>query len=419
MSYATANERYFAGLVNQARRAEGLAPLAMEKRLNDAADAHGRWMLDEDVFSHKGQAGSSPRQRIEAAGFDLSGSWKTAENIAYVSIQGESDLRDEIRQLHQALMNSPGHHANILGDAAYIGIGLRVGYLTVGGRDYKVLMATQNFADTDGVVRIDTGGFSRSPALKPDTAMPSRAEWVSDFDGQIFRTAANGTARNDDYRLGARHDAVDAGKGDDWISGGAGNDSLRGGSGDDRLTGGTGADLLEGGTGNDTLQGGDGSDRLSGGDGRDMLWGNGGNDTIAGHAGNDRLFGGLGNDLMSGHAGADWLLGEGGADTLSGGDGNDTLNGGSANDQLSGGAGADSFVFARGGGSDRIRDYQQGIDRLIIDSDLLDDRPADFIRDHLSKTAAGVVIDFGGGDRLVIAGSGVTISGVADDIFGF
>lgn len=77
---------------------------------------------------------------MEAAGFDLAGGWMTAENIAYVSIQGESDLRDEIRQLHQNLMDSPGHYRNIMSDAAYIGIGLEVGYLKVNGRDYKVLM---------------------------------------------------------------------------------------------------------------------------------------------------------------------------------------------------------------------------------------------------------------------------------------
>ncbi|MFD2813789.1 CAP domain-containing protein [Paracoccus aerius] len=59
MSYATANERYFASLVNQARKDRGLPPLTLEKRLNDSADAHSRWLLDKDVFSHTGQGGSS------------------------------------------------------------------------------------------------------------------------------------------------------------------------------------------------------------------------------------------------------------------------------------------------------------------------------------------------------------------------
>lgn len=419
MSHADANERYFATLVNQARRAEGLAALSLEKRLNDSADAHSRWMLDADVFSHKGQGGSSPRQRIEAAGFDLSGSWMTAENIAYVSISGEADLRDEIRLLHQSLMNSSGHHANIMGSAAYLGIGLQVGYLTVKGRDYKVLMATQNFADTDGQVRVDAGRFLRVEQPQPDTVIPDRADWLQGFDGKAFATAAPGTARGDYYRLGPRNDVVDAGPGNDWVAGGAGNNTLRGAAGHDRLIGGSGTDSLDGGSGNDTLQGGDGRDRLAGADGNDMLWGNSGNDSLSGNAGNDRLFAGSGNDLLSGHSGTDWLKGETGADTLAGGDGNDTLAGGAGNDLLNGGAGTDSFIFAPDGGSDTIKGFQRGTDRLLIDTDLLDASPAAFMRDHMDKTAAGVVIDLGGGDRVVVSGQGVTVAGVADDIFGF
>ncbi|WP_347138191.1 CAP domain-containing protein [Paracoccus sp. SSK6] len=419
MSHANANERYFASLINQDRRAEGLASLSLEKRLNDSADAHSRWMLDADVFSHAGQGGSTARQRIEGAGFDLSGSWMTAENIAYVSIQGESDLRDEIRQLHQNLMNSPGHHANIMGDAAYLGIGLQVGYLKVGARDYKVLMAVQNFADTDGQVRIDTGGFTRVAPLKNSAVLPTYDDWRETFDGQVFKAATAGTSRNDEYRLTSRSDLVQAGGGDDWVSGGAGNDTLRGSSGNDRLIGGDGADQLDGGTGHDSLQGGNGNDRLTGSDGNDKLWGNAGNDSLSGGNGSDRMLGGSGNDTLSGHAGADWLMGEAGADTLSGGDGNDTLNGGQGNDLLSGGAGIDSFVFEAGGGSDTIQSYQHGIDRLLIDADLLEGGPTAFMRDHMTRTSAGVVIDLGEGDRLFVAGSSLTVAGIADDIFAF
>lgn len=419
MSYATTNERYFASLVNQARRAEGLASFALEKRLNDAADAHSRWMLDADVFSHAGQGGSRPSQRIEAAGFDLAGSWMTAENIAYVSIRGESDLRDEIRQLHQNLMESPGHYANIMGTGAYLGIGLQVGYLKVGGRDYKVLMATQNFADTDGQVRVDNGTFTRIVPLSTDMSVPTHGEWLRAMDGQAFTVAAAGTARNDEYRLTARNDMVQAGGGNDWIAGGDGNDILHGDAGHDRIIAGNGADRLDGGTGNDTAQGGTGNDRLIGGDGHDMLWGNDGNDTLWGGNGSDRQFGGLGQDALAGHAGNDWLAGEGGHDTLSGGDGNDTLNGGAGNDALHGGSGTDAFVFAAGGGFDTISGYQQGIDLLVIDADLLDRDPATFMRDHMTRTSAGVVIDFGNGDRLALTGPGLSVTDVADDIFGF
>ncbi|MTE00738.1 hypothetical protein GIY56_10590 [Paracoccus sp. YIM 132242] len=419
MSHASADERYFATLVNQARRAEGLAPLTLEKRLNDSSGAHSRWMLNADVFSHTGQGGSSARERIEAARFDLAGSWMTAENIAYVSIRGEGDLRDEIRQLHQNLMNSPGHRANIMGDAAFVGIGLEVGFMTVGGRDYKVLMATQNFADTDGQLRLDNGSFLRVAEPQPNTAMQTRAAWEQGFDGRAFAADAPGTARNDDYRLGAGNDSVAAGDGNDWVAGRAGNDILRGAAGHDRLIGAGGSDVLDGGPGNDTLQGGDGLDRLSGGTGNDMLWGDAGNDSLWAADGSDRLLGGLGNDVLAGGTGNDWLSGDAGHDTLSGGEGNDMLRGGAGRDLLNGGAGADSFVFSIGSGADTVQGYQHGIDRLIIDADRLDADPAVFMRDHMARTAAGIVIDLGGGDRILVAGQTLTVEGVANDIFGF
>ncbi|MFT4013686.1 MAG: CAP domain-containing protein [Paracoccus sp. (in: a-proteobacteria)] len=398
MSFASADERYFAQLVNQARQADGLAPMRLEKRLNDAADAHSQWMLDADRFSHTGAGGSGSRERMQAAGFDLAGSWSTAENIAYVSIRGEGDLRDEIRELHRMLMDSPGHRANILGENTLMGIGLKVGMMTVGGRYYKVLMATQDFGRTDGQVRLDTGDFAPVANPFPGPAPQSRAEWLKGFDGQVFTSPGQGTARNDDFRLTARGERADGAAGHDWMSGGAGDDSLTGGAGLDRLIGGAGFDLLNGGAGNDTLQGGDHGDRLIGGLGHDRLWGENGRDRLEGGAGDDRLAGGRGDD------------------SLLGGAGNDRLHGGLGDDLLNGGAGADVFVFQRSHGADTITGYQRGIDRLLIDDALLD-RPAAFMRDHMSRAEGGVLIDFGDGDRILLIGRNLTVAGVADDIF--
>lgn len=376
-------------------------------------------MLDTDVFSHKGQGGSSSRQRMEKAGFDLAGQWMTAENIAYVSVQGAGNLQDEIRQLHRNLLESPGHYANIMGKAAYIGIGLEVGTIAVGGRNYQVLMVTQNFADTDGQVRLDGGTFQGVAQPTASSAAQSRSDWLEDFQGKVFTTSAKGTAMNDDYRLTARHDTALAGAGNDWVAGGGGNDRLHGEQGWDRLIGGSGADVLNGGLGNDTLQGGTENDQLSGEDGNDLLFGDAGQDKLWGGSGADRLFGGDGADLLSGQAGNDWLNGGAQNDTLAGGDGNDTLIGGAGNDLLNGGAGIESFVFVRGGGIDTVQNYQQGVDRLLIARALLDQDPAVFMRDHMTKTASGVVMDLGGGHRVTLAGPDLTVAGVADDIFGY
>ncbi|ATQ57890.1 CAP domain-containing protein [Paracoccus yeei] len=401
MSFASAYERYFVGLVNQARQAEGHSALRIDKRLNDSSEGHSRWMLQADVFSHTGQGGSSSRERIEAAGFPLVGDWHTAENIAYVGISGEGDLKDEIRALHRMLLESPGHYANIMGDSAYIGIGLEVGYLRVNGQNHRVLMATQNFGDTDGQLRIDTGTFTKVPDPGSSLTMSTRAQWLQGFDGNVFVTPgpSQATVRNDDYRLTARNDVAWAAAGNDWMDGGAGNDRLAGGAGNDRLIGGLGFDTLQGDAGRDTLQGDYGNDNLGGNDG------------------NDQLRGGAGEDLLAGHAGSDWLIGNEGRDTLYGGDGNDTLQGGPGNDMLIGGPGADVFIFRAGQGADTISGYQRGVDRLLIGDALLDDNPAAFIRDHMSKTATGVVLDFGNAGRIVVNGPNLTVAGVADDIF--
>lgn len=418
MSFATADERYFAQLINKARKDLGLAPLSLERRLNDAADRHSRWMLDTDQFSHTGQGGSSSRQRIEAAGMDLSGRWTTAENLAYVSIRGESDLRDEIRQLHQNLMDSPGHYANIVRDVAYVGIGLQTGTMRIDGRDHLVLMVTQNFAKTDSPVLLDKGIFPRVAQPVPNDALKSRADWLEAASG-VNRDASRPTAGADDLALSARNDSLRAGAGDDWVAGGGGHDRLLGEDGNDRLIGGPGSDTLEGGLGADTLQGGQGNDRLSGQRGNDVLRGEGGHDDLSGGRGNDWLRGGQGMDLLSGNDGNDWLLGEVGNDTLRGGAGNDSLQGGRGRDILNGGAGADTFIFAKGDGSDTIQGFQHGSDRLLIARDLLDDNAAAFIRDHMTQTGSGVVIDLGAGDRLVIREAGLTAAELADDIFAY
>ncbi|WP_228461209.1 CAP domain-containing protein [Paracoccus liaowanqingii] len=421
MSLATADERYFVSLVNQTRADLGLAPLRIARSLNESADAHSRWMLDADVFSHSGARGSSASARIEQAGFPMYGqSWGTAENLAYVGISGGGDLRDEVRQLHRNLMDSPSHYENIVSPRMeYIGIGLEVGNF----QGHTVLMATQNFGRTTGQPALDTGLFpvTAEPALVAD--VDSRGDWLDEvFDGAVRQSspggrAVEGTAGADDFRLGATSDLARGGAGDDWMAGGAGHDTLYGGAGHDRLIGGLGADLLVGGNGNDTLDGQRGDDRLVGGNGHDLLRGGAGNDTLTGGAGHDTLLGGPGNDRMDGGAGFDYLHGGPGSDTLRGGAGNDTLIGARGNDLLVGGSGRDTFVFHEGDGADRIADYQPGIDRLLIDDALMSRSVAEFYGDVIRETSSGVVLLFGGGDRIALDGRGLTAEDIADDIF--
>lgn len=129
---------------------------------------------------------------------------------------------------------------------------------------------------------------------------------------------------------------------------GAGDDVIRGLGGDDRLVGRQGADTLRGGAGEDTLRGGGGADRLFGARDEDRLVGGAGDDTLIGGRGDDTLVGNRGADLMEGRAGVDRLIGGDGADTLIGG------------------GGADVFIFRLNDGADEIRDFEPGVDSLIL-----------------------------------------------------
>ncbi len=91
-----------------------------------------------------------------------------------------------------------------------------------------------------------------------------------------------------------------------------------------------------------------------------------GNDTINGNTGNDVLTGFAGNDTLNGMNGNDTLNGGNGNDILNGGTGDDYLRGGAGIDQATGGAGADDFVFFAGDGTLVIKDFEPGVDDLVL-----------------------------------------------------
>ncbi|MEO1145606.1 MAG: Calx-beta domain-containing protein [Cyanobacteria bacterium J06638_22] len=184
-----------------------------------------------------------------------------------------------------------------------------------------------------------------------------------------------GQAGNDQLSGGIGRDNLLGGSGTDSLTGGAGNDRLLGGASNDRLTGNVGNDRLAGGAGADTLLGGAGNDALFGGAGNDTLLGGGGNDQLRGSRGDDLLNGGAGNDRMLGGTGNDTLNGQGGDDALRGGAGNDVLRGGAGNDRIAGergndlietGGGRDRISIRSGQGFDRVTDFTNGQDRIVL-----------------------------------------------------
>lgn len=143
MPQHSANEQYLLELINAERAKTGAQPLAFDNDLSEAAEGHDKWMLATDTFSHTGSGGSSPTTRMTNAGYTLSGSWATGENIAWATTRAPTGYVDEVKLLHTNLMNSPGHRANILNsNFREVGLAFEVG-------DYKgrsSAFVTEDFA---------------------------------------------------------------------------------------------------------------------------------------------------------------------------------------------------------------------------------------------------------------------------------
>ncbi|NSY38937.1 CAP domain-containing protein [Leisingera sp. ANG59] len=275
MSQASDLERQMLELINAERTSRGLNPVQLELRLNDSAEDHSEWMLQQDVFSHTGAGGSSAGDRMEDAGFVFSGSWTWAENIGWQSERGAPGLADDVIDLHNALMNSPGHRANILNaNVEVIGIGIEQGNFN----GWDAVMVTQNFARTSAPLQLDTDG--------------------SDGSG-------NGATAGDDTLILSSAGSLDGLAGNDTLTGSSGGDRLSGDDGRDKLLGKAGKDGLNGGSGNDILRGNGGADDLNGGSGNDKLFGGYGKDTLDGGSGNDRLAGKAGGDIFVFSSGGD------------------------------------------------------------------------------------------------------------------
>ncbi len=210
MSAATASdlERYMLELINQDRTRYGLDQLVLDQVLNASADAHSDWMLESNVFSHTGVGGSTPTERMRAEGFDLDGNWSTAENVAIQSERGAAGYTDDVYDLHVALMNSPGHRANLLDpDLELVGIGIDVGTFTFDSGTYTSVIVTQNFASTDGQTTPDPG--SQISARQDETP--------DDTNDTSFQANAITGGNGDDRLLTLA--------GDDAFDGGAGRDT--------------------------------------------------------------------------------------------------------------------------------------------------------------------------------------------------
>ena len=105
-----------------------------------------------------------------------------------------------------------------------------------------------------------------------------------------------------------------------------------------------------------------------------------------------------GSDRLEGGAGTDILVGNGGDDELYGGNGVDQLYGGTGNDLLRGEDGADVYHYYAGDGADIVEDNG------VFDNDSIIFHDFDLADATISqiRNTADVLIDFGGGDSVLV-----------------
>jgi len=131
-----------------------------------------------------------------------------------------------------------------------------------------------------------------------------------------------------------------------------------------------------------TITGTSSGDNIKGTDGDDIIVAGGGRDNVRAGAGDDIVFGGANRDKIYGQEGDDTLYGNGSNDRLYGGDGSDTIVGGAGDDVLYGDnpndgglleGWSDTFVFGTNDGRDKILDFEQGIDVLLMEGGSAED----------------------------------------------
>ena len=147
---------------------------------------------------------------------------------------------------------------------------------------------------------------------------------------------------------------------------GGGEPDIVGTPGPDLLESDRSGDVIDGKGGADTINAGGGRDEVNGGGGGDIISGGGGRDTLNGNGGRDQIDGNGGRDLVNGGGGRDMVSGGGGKDTVMGGGGKDMIEGNRGADILTGGGGRDTFSFTQGDGRDRITDYNDRADTILI-----------------------------------------------------
>ena len=382
--------------------------------LSDTLDAEYVFRLQGDAlpaFANATEIDSFFNTQVDPASFAApSGAWAAGTEIPFLSVPGASASEDDLIEMEyvRGEMSRGGEGSDtIIGDGfdETLSGGMGDDYISADIGDDSLLGGKGE----DMIL----GGFGNDSML-----------------GGTQADTLNGEGGDDEIYGGSGADLAVGGDGFDTVYGDRGNDTLIGGANADLLSGGIGHDVIEGNFGFDTIWGGEGDDTISGGieddeigggTGDDVIDGGTGNDTIFGADGDDSLdagadndivFGGKGDDTINGGSGDDEIFALADDDSIDGGLGNDTINAGAGNDTVTSdggtndiylGAGADEFIFVSG--QDTVFDFNAARGDVIDLSNLVGvDDFNDLMLNHVSDTAAGVLIDNDLGSTLLLSG---------------
>ncbi len=396
-------------------------PLAINPNLTDAARNYCQWMIDNDQFGHTVD-GSNPQARMSAAGYEFTGSWSYAENLA---LYGSSIVVDQKFAVDQEFSNlytdqsipDRGHRVNMMNPVyKEVGSGIAAGLYT----SWNAVISGQDFA-TSGTSSFLTGVAYTDNVQANDFYTPGEQmagvtiTAIRDSDGETFTTTTwssggytlalpagtytvwggggtlggyvkytNVVIGTENVKRDFRPDYVNsvAGPGaapqaePDFAQLASGVLSISGTSGNDTFSLSVSESLLSVTRNGETLQFTTSAVTrivLACGDGNDVVTLGAGviGASIRGGNGNDSIRAGTGADTIRADAGDDTIFGGAGSDRIYGGDGNDSLTGENGADRIWGGSGNDKLL---GGSHNDILYGEAGNDSLYgqNQNDLLD-----------------------------------------------
>jgi Ca2+-binding RTX toxin-like protein len=132
--------------------------LAPNSILENSAQLHANHLVSSNTFSHTGSGGSTSNGRMAAAGYATSGTFNSAENIAFSGSTGPYNANAEVLGQHQQWMLSSGHRKSML-NPVYEELG--VGHVAFTNTAYQGatngMVMVQNFASKTTAEQFVTG----------------------------------------------------------------------------------------------------------------------------------------------------------------------------------------------------------------------------------------------------------------------